>query len=319
MAVGFRKWIKESYKKIRSDGLFGIIRSLYYAYIGCYLAFTSFYPIGKDIYSEDWDLIIILDACSIEAIREVADEYDFIRDVDTVISIASNSPEWMVNTFRTSNIDEINNTTYITANTQAERVFYRNDRLPFYDVAPIGRLKDSRVSPNAFEQFDKVYRYGTEDKLNVVPPEKITDRAIITGRKTEWERMIVHYMQPHEPYLDDERLHSPLPKLRKGDISYNEVWEAYVNNLRRALDSVEILLNNIDAKKVIITSDHGEAFGRLSFYGHPVGCPLPEVRKVPWVETSSIDMNEYEPEGRKKGEEANEEEIKSQLKSLGYL
>lgn len=47
------------------------------------------------------------------------------------------------------------------------------------------------------------------------------------------------------------------------------------------LDEVELFLNNINANKVVISSDHGETFGELGFYGHPAGCPHPVVKKVP--------------------------------------
>ncbi|PSP48877.1 hypothetical protein BRC67_12005, partial [Halobacteriales archaeon QH_3_68_24] len=49
--------------------------------------------------------------------------------------------------------------------------------------------------------------------------------------------------------------------------------EAYLDNLRIVLDEVAVLLENIDADTVAITTDHGEAFGERNFYRHPVACP----------------------------------------------
>ena len=37
------------------------------------------------------------------------------------------------------------------------------------------------------------------------------------------------------------------------------------------LRHVQNLLNNHDAERVIISADHGEAFGEFGVYRHPVG------------------------------------------------
>ena len=110
-------------------------------------------------------------------------------------------------------------------------------------------------------------------------------------------------MQPHGPYAADAIAEErdlekhegrPLRYLRNtGDME--TVWEAYLNEIRFALDEVEIALNNIDAEKVIITADHGEAFGEYGIYGHTIGSLHPQVRHVPWVETTATDSNTYTP------------------------
>lgn len=71
--------------------------------------------------------------------------------------------------------------------------------------------------------------------------------------------------------------------------------EAYLDNLRIVLDEVAVLLENIDADTVAITTDHGGAFGERNFYRHPVACPLSRVRRVPWVETTAVDTGSIEP------------------------
>lgn len=72
------------------------------------------------------------------------------------------------------------------------------------------------------------------------------------------------------------------------------MWEAYLATLRYVLDDVALLLENVDAERVVITADHGEAFGEWGFYGHTVGCPHPVVRRVPWVETTATDEETHE-------------------------
>lgn len=84
------------------------------------------------------------------------------------------------------------------------------------------------------------------------------------------------------------------------------------------LDQVELFLNNINADKVIISSDHGEAFGELGFYGHPAGFPHPVVKKVPWVKTTARDNGDYETKinPEKVDHHATTQE---QLEALGYI
>jgi hypothetical protein len=134
--------------------------------------------------------------------------------------------------------------------------------------------------------------------------------------------MILHYHQPHNPYaakameegreLFDYEMHYRLDPER--------AWESYLADLRYVLDDVELLLNNIDADRVVISSDHGEAFGEYGIYGHPIGSLHPHVRKVPWAITSGQDSGEYTPETPHPSEskEASEQDVDETLKALGY-
>jgi chemotaxis signal transduction protein len=98
----------------------------------------------------------------------------------------------------------------------------------------------------------------------------------------------------------------------------DEIWEAYIENLRYVLDSVEILLENIDAGKVVITSDHGNAMGEWGVYEHPLGVPIDSVKNVPWYETTAIDNGTRTPASSER-EYTDDSEVESQLKSLGYM
>ena len=111
-------------------------------------------------------------------------------------------------------------------------------------------------------------------------------------------------MQPHAPYVADAvdgeaavdaACAEPFEALRRGEADREETWERYLDNLRLALDEVESLLENVDAERVVVTADHGEAFGEWGFYEHPVGCPLPAVKRVPWVETTATDRGTRSP------------------------
>jgi len=84
------------------------------------------------------------------------------------------------------------------------------------------------------------------------------------------------------------------------------------------LDAVELLLKNVDANTVVITADHGEAFGEWGFYKHVIACPISVVREVPWITTAASDSGVYEPAapGITNQSEASAEQ---RLEELGYL
>jgi hypothetical protein len=296
--VSFREWLSESVERTRSKGIRGILQSGYYAYVGLLLSVATRYPLGTNVFSRDWDLLIVLDACRVDALREVSDEYDFIGVVDSIRSVGSTSIEWMALTFRERHIEEISNTAYVNSNPQFDKVFRQRLTPPHIAAAPFGPSMErySVVEPGDFHSVDNVYEYGFDDDYGVVMARTVTDRTIATGRRGEHDRCIVHYMQPHAPYIgNEEPVEHIFDDLREGSVSQDEAWEVYLENLRAVLNDIELLLKNYDANRVAITADHGEAFGEWTFYSHNIGCPHPAVRRVPWVETTATDEMSYMP------------------------
>lgn len=113
--------------------------------------------------------------------------------------------------------------------------------------------------------------------------------------------------------------------LQEGRVDYEDVWEAYLDNLRLVLDQVAILRKNIDAERIAITADHGEAFGELGVYGHPEAFPHPVSRKVPWATTTGEDTGTHDPDpahlediGETAIGSADESSVKQHLADLGY-
>lgn len=53
-----------------------------------------------------------------------------------------------------------------------------------------------------FKSIDKVWNYTERGTGGGGCPDRaVTDRAITVSRQKEPKRMIVHYMQPHSPYI----------------------------------------------------------------------------------------------------------------------
>jgi hypothetical protein len=292
------------------------------------------YDVGTNIFTKDWDLLIILDCCRVDALREVAPEYDFIEDVSSLKTVGGSTPEWTAKTFNPKYLDKIRQTGYVSGTVQLKSIL-EEDRpsklnlseghlahklLSYHDTVDISDL--------GFVDYAFEYNYPN-DKIakhpkGKTPPRYITDRGIQAARKEDLDRLILHYMQPHGPYAADAIAEGrdlekhegrPLRYLRNtGDM--DTVWESYLNEIRFALDEVEIALNNIDAEKVIITADHGEAFGEYGIYGHTVGSLHPQVRHVPWAQTTATDSDTYEPMIKEENERKNSTE--EMLEALGY-
>ncbi|MDZ7688334.1 MAG: hypothetical protein U5J64_06350 [Halobacteriales archaeon] len=305
--MGLKDWFDASAERIRQNGWEGVGDTLYDLYRESWrLAYPI--PRGTNVYERDWDVLLILDACRVDLMRSVADEYDFIGSAENVErfgSVGSMSKEWMAKTFKKKYADEVSETAYITANVFSEEMLNADD----------------------FLLLDEVWKYAWDTDAGTVPPRPVTDRIVKTAREKNPERIIAHYVQPHHPFLSLDRFDDAAPfgpdaddtvvdALRKGKIDRDDYWVAYRENLHAVLDDVELLLSNLDAEKVVITSDHGDALGEWGVYDHPVGCLHPVVRTVPWVETSAEDTGEHEPSDVRDGDETT---VEDRLRSLGYV
>lgn len=262
---------------------------------------------GIPIYEREWEVLVILDACRADLMDEVADEYPFLEKYRTHDSLGSNSGQWMARNFTDEYAEEMRETAVVTGNPHS----------------------DTYLDEEDFAMLDEVWRYAWEDKDELFKPHFITDRAISIKRHFQPERMIVHYMQPHHPFIPhfdgfETDLHetwlNEWRDIRVGHISKEEKWRQYRDNLLYVLDYVELLLGSIDADPVVVSSDHGEAVGEWGIYGH-YGIPLRVLRQVPWIETVAEDTGEYDPEFVPETTDVtgSKRAVEDQLEKLGYL
>ena len=292
---------------------------------------------GTNMFDYDWDLLIILDACRVDAAEAVSHEYEFIEEVDTRWSVGSTSKEWIINTFREEYQREIAETAMVTGNGWAEKILMNTPEWGRWTAlndsywekhAIASYVKRDLVSSSDFATFFPAWGDEFSEANNRAPrAEYVTDAAITVARENQSNRLVVHYMQPHEPYYssipaDDslpEHNRKPLETLRNNSDKKNKIWNEYTENLRYVLDSVNTLLENIDAEKTIITADHGELFGELGMYGHVAGLPHPKLRKVPWIETQATDENTHSPDINIDTIHTPESGVEDRLRKLGYL
>jgi hypothetical protein len=295
--------VGEAARNLRHGGPAVVLELLSRAYL------TAKPLAGDPVYDEDWDCLVVLDACRADLWNEVAPDTDAFGPADTRVSVAGTSTEWLSKTFDDADPDTLADTAYVTGNPYSA----------------------SHVDGDAFAVFDEVWRYGWDDDLGTIPARPVTDRAIATGREraAEYDRLVVHYMQPHFPCvpapdadegiaLDDfgDRPLSVWEELRFGQRTHEEVWDLYRQNLEYVLEEVALLLENLDADRVVVTADHGNAMGEGYLYGHVAKVAHRGVREVPWYETHATDEGTHEPGAYERG--GREEDVSERLQALGY-
>jgi hypothetical protein len=79
-----RRWFEEIKSAVLSGNSSKAAEYLYYAYSEVFLSATSQYRLGTNPYGKEWDALIVLDSCRVDALQEVAPEYDFIDTVDSI-------------------------------------------------------------------------------------------------------------------------------------------------------------------------------------------------------------------------------------------
>jgi len=313
----FAEWVDATRSRYREhDPWTATRRSVFELLIGAGRRVGQRWNYGTTAWDREWDVLIILDACRHDLFCEVAPEYDFLPDdPDWIYSPACQSHEWMEHHFQGDYRHETARTALMSGNLLTNEDWIR---------------------PEFFGHLDEIWKHSWDDDLGTIPARPVTDASIDYWRNrrtaTETDRMIAWYFQPHHPFIDadwsegwgQEKIGSPgertsaWQQLKNGDLEKETVWEAYRDNLQYVLDDVELLLKNLDAERVVITSDHGNGAGEFGIYGHPPYVPHPVLKRVPWVELTATDAHTYEPDYEPPAADVSEEEVSERLEALGY-
>lgn len=306
--MSFIDWIHESKQAINQNGIksgvqestrkfhYGALRNIEQT-----LA-NSGVNVGKNVFDQDWDVLVIVDGCRYDLMEETASEHEFLSRPKEFASLAGGSLSWMRRTFTTDR--DFSDIAYVTANPFSSHVLRKQD----------------------FAVLDEVWRYAWDDGLGTVRAESVTEAAVDTLRQHAPNRAVVHYMQPHHPFVPDplaaginredptDHNKTAWEKLRDNQLDRDTVWAGYRANLEYVLDSVDMLRQNVFGPKMVVTADHGNALGEWGIYGHG-DYPIPALRRVPWCTATSADNHTIEPSVDR---DYLEVEIEEQLRDLGY-
>lgn len=290
------------------------------------LAFLRKYGEGIDIMNQDWDYLIILDACRYDIFEEVI---DIDGQLNSVISKGSHSKEFASKHFADNSFYD---TVYVTANGIGARI----GKNCFYDL----------IFTDEMDSVPDVEVLHSNKKG--LAPSTVYNAGLKTYNKYPNKRIIIHFMQPHMPYFGNkakclrERVEKDgliveareVKKLendrnekdtvsgldgafRQGYITSKELREVYVENLKFVIEYVKDLTDELQGK-IVITSDHGEYLGEYNKAGHYPYRYTKELKKVPWLTINSgqrPNITEEEPSGKTT---IDQNAVEKRLEALGY-
>ena len=265
---------------------------------------------GICVLDEDWDNLIILDACRYDLFAERS---DLPGTLEGRISRAGATQEFIRSNFANRHLHD---TVYLTANSWLHRLKDEID-------AEVYKLIDLHLE-------DPDGRYHDDD-FKVVPPGVMTKRAAEIVEKYPNKRLVIHYIQPHHPFMGPtgrEHFQHRTAFMNEmidesDDITPQLVRQAYVENLDIVLSSVADLLPSLPGKTVI-SADHGEMVGeRHDFvpvrdYGHHPGIYNNSLTRIPWHVVENGSRKRIVSETPEDDAEVDVELLTKRLIDLGY-
>jgi len=269
----------------------------------------------KNILDHDWGTLIIIDACRADLFAEVAAESDLFSHWQEMRSVASSTPEWLQRTFEESHGEIV----YVAGNAMV-----------------------SQHRKNCFHELIESWREGYDPDTSIIAPKQVTKDALQAFEKYPNKRLIIHYVQPHYPFIDypelqyaklsfdpifesvhsENEFHDVWEALEAGDVSKALVWEGYKHNLEVVVDEVKKLIHKID-DKIVLTSDHGNMLGGRSWpfpiktYGHPGYLRIKDLIKVPYCAFDGK-RKKIVNGGVNSNDSVDAEGIRQRLRDLGY-
>lgn len=276
---------------------------------------------GVDFMEKDWDNLLILDACRSDMFEETLD-LDQFDSYEPVHSIGCSSPEWMRETFNGTTYPD---TVYVTGNpwiskiapdsfAHVENLWTTEHDITKRDIEDAGVLEDA----------------GAGD-IPTIYAHMLHERAVEIQEEYPNKRMIVHFFQPHAPCVGNpdgsikdsfsDEMH-PGDDLKDSNVTREEVWEAYKDNLKYVFFHANNLAEDLGGKSVF-TADHGELFGDWLWpfpvrgYAHPSGVRHPKLTSVPWA-TRTVGERRKIVEDDTSEHVVDEGDIDDRLKNLGY-
>ena len=282
---------------------------------------TRVYPgrSGVDIMDADWDVLIVCDACRADTFERVVD-VDQFDSYQRETSKASQTGEWLTENFSDTKHGD---TVYVAGNPMV-----------------------SKWVPEQWHQLIEAWRDGYDPEFAQVHADIITDYAIDALDDYPDKRVIVHYMQPHAPFVNYpdlhysawggfEKLDSEIEEIERGPSSVwhaaaqglvdnNRVWQAYDDNLDYVMPEVMRLIDSLsEGTKAVITSDHGNVIKKYSYpipipvSGHPRYHRIKGLVTVPWAEVTPGRRRVTESSVSSEST-AKKRELDERLNALGY-
>jgi len=174
--------------------------------------------------------------------------------------------------------------------------FCRNlNDVTLFTAAPVAvqKWKDKPVDgydpKNHFREIPNWQEFDWDHEKGTSPPEKINKVV----RRWDCEKRLVRYLNPHPPLIETPledvtrgkgKTQRVKEKLENGEITEEELREAYEKNVRIALEGAMNLACDLGGE-VVVTSDHGTALNESGYLFHAKRYPeMPCLNHLPWLE-----------------------------------
>lgn len=221
------------------------------------------------IHKTDWDVLIILDAL----------RFDYFKKCNKLsgrlIKCHSKAPH----TYR-----------------WIQETFPDKYDINYFSAHPYIGSKRSKVrsynAPDHFKRILSIWALAWDDQMGTVHPDNVGEAVKVYIEQQEREidgRIIIHYIQPHGPYIGKTKWLNPWSLEQHATHGVMADWVvsqtkpdprflrlAYKHNLELVLKSVEKYLPYFPGK-VVISADHGEMLGEKGLYLHKENYP-------PWTD-----------------------------------
>jgi hypothetical protein len=288
----------------------------------------GYYQLNKNkgirVMEADWDTLIILDGCRYDMFEEIN---EIKGELEHRYSRGSCTPDFIRENFLEG---EFHDTVYVTANPM-----YCGPKFEQYDIE------------ERFYNVIDVWQAAWDDELGTIKPKAVMEAAIKAFDDYPNKRHLVHFMQPHRPFIGDKGKQIEAQKgmttrnkiVNKNDsnegerawklvdqnrVSVEQAWEAYNENLEEVLPYAEKVVNHHNGKRVI-SSDHGNLVDEPPFplfqawNGHPPRTWTDELVKVPWLVIEDSTRRSITAEDTRAELKSNESgEVEQRLRDLGY-
>lgn len=280
-------------------------------------------PDGKPVYDGDWDNLIILDTARY-------DEFARLNWLDGTLdswqSLGTQTPQFVSCNFAGETMHDL----VVIACTANYQIVQDQEGFEPHYPETVDPRNESSLQQRYFDAGRKGWNM----------PDPITERARWAANEFSDKRLLIHYFQPHAPYIGEtgQKYFDELPgnladydsKARQtsrdsdATIKNDDILrQAYRENLEIGLSAVEELLHDLTGKTVV-TADHGELLGErvfpfpLKYYGHPPRFYTPELTKVPWFEIETGERKTIRSENPRTYTTAGEDVVEERLRQLGY-
>jgi hypothetical protein len=276
---------------------------------------------AQNVLGGEWDYLLVLDACRYDTFERVYHEY-LNGTLEKRRSIGSSTPEWAAKTFTGSHdLAYFSANPFINSLgtplselpwgascdyewTAEEAIATVVDLWQDAWDDDLGTVPPEAVNAAVRDRPDLVAAHDRTVVHYIQPhaPYLVNGKGykmsgIRNGMQTDGDTGLMASLGERfgsylEPVLEDSSLAMKLGvwlELGPGDAlnlgrdgTRETVERYYEDNLRRVLEAVVDLLPELDGD-VVITADHGEAFGEEGVWEHHIETHIPPLVEVPWL------------------------------------